>query len=70
VPADASRFDRFRAAVLEDPLLARQLKAIDDWDQFTVHAVEAARERGLELSTEDIDAERGRAQLGWLTRWA
>jgi hypothetical protein len=70
VPADASRFDRFRAAVLEDPALAQQLKAIGDWSQFRVQAIEAAHERGLELSTEDIDAERGRAQLGWLTRWA
>jgi hypothetical protein len=70
VPADASRFERFRAAVLEDPALAQQLQAIDDWDRFTVRAVEAARERGLELSADDIDTERGRAQLGWLTRWA
>jgi hypothetical protein len=63
-------FARFHAVVLDDPILQERLRTIDDWERFTAEALEAARERGLELTADDFDAERRQALLGWLTRWA
>ena len=65
-----TNFERFRATVLDDPQLEERLRAIDDWEPFTVAALEAAHERGLDLTAADIEAERQQALLGWLTRWA
>jgi hypothetical protein len=63
-------FERFRAAVLDDPSLERRLRAIDCWESFTAEAVAAARERAIDLTAADVDAARRRALLGWLARWA
>ncbi len=62
-------FARFRAAVLGDPLLEQQLRAIDRWDAFVQVALAAAAERGIALSAAELEDERRREQLGWLTRW-
>jgi hypothetical protein len=71
VPEHATpSFERFRAAVLDDPALERRLRAIDQWEPFTAEAVSAAGERDIELTAADIEAERRQALLGWLTRWA
>jgi hypothetical protein len=70
VPEDADRFDRFRTAVLEEPELEQRLQALDDWDAFALAAVAEAEARGIALTTDELEAERRQALLGWLTRWA
>jgi hypothetical protein len=66
-PDDA--FARFHAVVLDEPELERRLRVLDDWDAFTSEAIAEARARGIELTTDELEAERRQAQLGWLTRW-
>jgi len=63
-------FARFRTAVLADAALERRLRAIGDWDTFAAEAVRAAGERGIGLTTDELEVERRHAQLGWLARWA
>jgi hypothetical protein len=63
-------FARFRDAVFGEPELEQRLRAVDDWDAFAAEAVRAARERGIALAVDELDAERRQAQLGWLARWA
>jgi hypothetical protein len=70
VPEDADRFVRFRRAVLDEPELEQRLRALDDWATFAASAIAEAGARGIELTTDELEAERRRAQLGWLTRWA
>ena len=61
---------RFRAAVLGDPSLEQQLRTIGDWETFVPEALAAAAERGIALTVAELEAERRRAQLAWLSRWA
>ncbi|HEX7526134.1 MAG TPA: hypothetical protein VF327_07475 [Gaiellaceae bacterium] len=70
MPEDADRFVRFRAAVLNEPELEQRLRALDDWAAFAVEAIAEAGARGIELTTDELEAERRQAQLSWLTRWA
>jgi hypothetical protein len=70
VQHDATRFARFRSAVLDDPALQQRLQTIPEWEPFTAEAIAAARERNIDLTPDDIDVERAQALLGWLTRWA
>jgi uncharacterized coiled-coil protein SlyX len=70
VPEDADRFVRFRRAVLDEPELEQRLRALDDWVAFAAVAIAEAAARGVELTTDELEAERRQAQLGWLTRWA
>lgn len=70
MPEDPDRFARFRTAVLGDPELERRLQAVDDWDTFTVEAIAAATQRGIELTTTELETARREEQLRWLARWA
>ena len=70
VPEDTDRFVRFRTAVLDEPELEQRLRALADWATFAASAIAEAGTRGIELTTDELKAERRRAQLGWLTRWA
>ena len=70
MPEDTDRFACFRTAVLDEPELEQRLRALDDWDTFTAEAIAAANERAIELTTDELDAARRQAQLGWLARWA
>ena len=65
-----TRFARFREEVLDDPTLQAELRAIEDWDAFTARALQEAARRGIELTAEDVAAERRSQQLNWLTRVA
>ena len=61
---------RFQAAVLDDPSLEQRLRTIDDWDAFVTEALAAAAKRGIALTATELEAERRRAQIAWLARWA
>ena len=68
MPEDADRFVRFRRAVLDERELEQRLRALDDWATFAAVATAEAGARGIELTTDELEAERRRAQLGWPTR--
>ena len=63
-----SPFDRCRRLVLADPALQVRLRELADWPTFTATLVGAAREHGIELTAEEVEAERRQAFLGWLAR--
>lgn len=63
-------FVRFRAVVFGEPELEQRLRALDNWDAFAAEAIRAAGERDIELTVDELEAERREAQLGWLARWA
>jgi hypothetical protein len=65
-----SAFEHCRRLVLEDPALERRLREIPDWPAFTSALVELAAEHGMELTPDEIDAQRGPALLAWLARGA
>jgi hypothetical protein len=69
VPVEPT-FERCRRLVLEDPALERRLREIPDWPSFTTALVELAGEHGIELTPEQVEAERGPALLAWLARGA
>ncbi|MEA2174311.1 MAG: hypothetical protein QOD00_1903 [Blastocatellia bacterium] len=62
-------FEQFRQAVLRDPALQRQLRAISDREQFIALTQQLGAERGFSFTTEDV-AEALRAnQRAWIERW-
>jgi hypothetical protein len=63
-------FPRFQAAVLGDPSLEQRLRTIEGWDAFVAEALAAAAERGIALTAAELEEERRRAQIAWLSRWA
>jgi len=67
---DRDNFARLRAAILDDPALQRQLRVITDWETFAAQAIAAAKERGIELTEDEITEERRNQQLDWLARFA
>jgi hypothetical protein len=69
VPEDSDPFARFRAVVFDDPALERQLREIVGWDAFVTDVTTAAAALGIELTREDLDAERREAQRMWRDRW-
>lgn len=58
-------FDRFRAAVLDDPSLEQRLREADDWEAFAAASLAAAAERGIELTLAELEDARRRADLAW-----
>jgi hypothetical protein len=69
VQPEPDSFARFRTAVFGEPELEQRLQAADDWDAFTVAAVAAAAQRGIELTTDELEVVRRQEQLRWLARW-
>ena len=63
-------FAQFRTVVLDDPSLQLRLREIADWPAFVAEAIAVATACGIELTPEELDDERRRAQLAWLTRAA
>jgi [ribosomal protein S5]-alanine N-acetyltransferase len=61
---------RLQAAVLGDPSLEQRLRTIDDWDAFVTEALAIAAKLGIALTAAELEAERRRAQIAWLARWA
>lgn len=70
MPENPDSFARFRTVVLREPELEQQLRRVDDWDAFTAAAVAAAAQRGIELTTVELETARRQEQLRWLARWA
>jgi len=63
------RFERLREAVLADPALQARLRSLRDWPAFVAETLDAATERGLRLTSEDIEAARNASRRAWLERW-
>ncbi len=66
---DSDPFARFRAAVLDDPLLQQRLHEIVDWQAFADEAIAIAAAHGIELTREGLDDERRQALRAWRDRW-
>jgi len=62
-------FESFRRVVLDEPELQARLRAYQDWSAFVDAAVDAAAERGIALTEEDVLAARETARRSWLERW-
>ncbi len=65
-----SPFERCRRLVLDDPSLELRLRDLADWPGFSAALIGLAHEHGIELSVDDLEAERRQALLTWLARWA
>jgi len=63
------RFEGFRRAVLDDPVLQQRLRTITDWPGFVDAAITAAAEHGIDLSPADVLAAREEARRSWRERW-
>lgn len=69
-PVDpTARFERFRAVVFADPELEVRLRSIPEWPAFVDAALDAAAERGVELTAADVVAARDESSRSWLERW-
>ena len=65
----AGQFEEFRRAVFADPDLQQRLRSIPDWPAFVEVSVEAAAERGIALTDDDLLAARDESWRSWLERW-
>ncbi|HEX7626593.1 MAG TPA: hypothetical protein VF379_06010, partial [Gaiellaceae bacterium] len=61
MPEHVDRFVRFRRAVLDEPELEQRLRMLDDWAAFATVAIAEAGARGIELTTDELEAERRHA---------
>jgi hypothetical protein len=55
--------------VLEDPALQHRLVGLGDRATFSAAVADVARQRGLQLQPEDIDAAVDQARRQWWERW-
>lgn len=62
-------FAAFRDAVHGDAGLQHALGAERDRERFVALAVRLARERGIALSPEDVEAALHEGMRAWLERW-
>jgi hypothetical protein len=67
LPSDAETaggtgFDAFREIVLADPALQARLRATVDWDGLAAAVEQLARERGIDITSEDLVDARRRAR--------
>jgi hypothetical protein len=65
----SDRIERFRNLVFADAELQARLRSIRDWGAFVAASLDAADERGLTLTAEDMLAARGEALRSWRERW-
>jgi hypothetical protein len=63
------RFEHLSKAVLADPELQARLRSLRDWPEFVAATLDAATERGLSLTGEDLEAARIARRRTWLERW-
>jgi hypothetical protein len=61
--------EKFRALVLADPMLERELRGAADRKRFVALAVERAQANGCEVVAADIDAALDAAARDWMLRW-
>ncbi len=62
-------FDHFRELVLQDPALQTQLQAANNLSELTPLVLKLGRERGCEITVEDIEAAWQAARRAWIERW-
>lgn len=62
-------FEEFRRAVLPDLALQEKLRAVSDFQSFTLVAVQLGKERGIVFTAEDVEAARQASQRAWIERW-
>jgi hypothetical protein len=62
-------FDKFCQIVFSDAALLAELRRAPDLPALIAHVVSTARERGLELSEQDLQAVANRNWRAWLERW-
>ena len=62
-------FDQFRQIVFRDAALLAELRRAPDLPALMAQVVAAARERGLEVSKQDLEAVANLNWRAWLERW-
>jgi hypothetical protein len=60
--------DAFRRAALADPALQRELRALADWPAFVAAVVRLARERGLDVAPDQLEAAARESRRAWVER--
>lgn len=68
-PVPGEGLDAFRQAVLDDPELQAQLLATPDRPLFVAAVVERARDRGFDVSPDDVEEALRDARREWTLRW-
>jgi hypothetical protein len=63
------QFERLLEVVLADSELQARLRSLQDWPTFVAATLGEARERGLPLTTEDLETARNASRRAWLERW-
>jgi len=62
-------FDVFRKIVFADPALLEDLYRAPDLPALMAKVIAAARDRGLEISEQDLHAVLNLNRRAWLERW-
>ena len=62
-------FDQFRRIVFGDPALLDQLLQAPDLPSLMAAVIAAARDRGLDVTAEDLQAVANTNRRAWLERW-
>jgi hypothetical protein len=65
----SSALERFRALVLADPALERELRATSDRQSFVALAAARAQANDCPLGTTEIEAALDAAARDWMLRW-
>ena len=59
-------FEEFRELVLSDESLQNELRDLTNKNDFTTRLIELARERGYEITADEIDQEMLRSRRIWM----
>lgn len=62
-------FHRFRELVLTDQDFQKQIRDIDDREEFISRVVELAKSNGFEFDSQTVADEMMRGKREWIERW-
>lgn len=62
-------FESFRRLVLADSGLQRDLRDVTQLEAFVARLLSLARERGLTVEADDVEAALQNSRREWLERW-
>ena len=64
-----SPLDQFRAIVLEDAALQRELRACSDRPAFVTRVIQLARDRGHAIEPGDVETALDATAKAWMLSW-